>query len=615
MKRSTLLLAAATTLLVTASASAQTMADRGLNTPHVYQQGSSVAAEYRVIDSLANAFSYYSTSAEPVKYDPLLNILATIKRGNPGQSGNRLFIYASSDLGTTWSGPFGPLHDPAAAGSGPARYPSIVVNPTHSNNPQEYFFYYTSPVLLGGAFGGLVTGLVDKAGNEIIPPHYSGGIDGELYSSDTRSIESGDGQTVVTVANVGENALAVRRLDLGSGALTESIPAQFAADKFSPVPGGGRTSTTGGIGRDATGAIHLLVWARTPGTDAASDGDSLVMPLLSKSSDNGATWSEMVALPGQVLRDYAASQGFTAATTRYGPTGFAVTGPDRASIAFGLYESDTTVANPINQIVEARYNNGTWGMFKIADVIGWYDLDNGGGSLGSQVENEIQLVATADGNTLVAKWVDATTYTYTEDIDANGEGNDTLGTTDVFVATRATSQGTWSAPKNVTESPILDRLTWIPVNVLPNDLTRLPIISVQTTPDATLDTTISVALFHGQRVLVDRPQYVVVTNVDATTGPSSAPITGEVSASTISSIIPNPTAGSATVSINVARSGHGSIELWTAVGERVAVLANGTLEAGAKTFNIDGAALPVGAYYVAMKIDGQTITRPLSVVR
>ena len=609
MKQSTLLVAAATSLLLSGSAIAQTMGGHGRGMsiePAAY--ASSAAVTYRVVDSLANAYSFYSTNAEPVKYDPLVNVLSMIKRGTPEQSGNLLFIRSSTDLGMTWGPALGPLHDAAAAGSGPARYPSLVVNPTHSTNAQEFFYYYTSPVLINGGFGGMVSGLIGQAGTEVIPAATSGGIGEAIYGSDSRSVASADGSTVVSIHALSDQSFIIRRLDLNSGTTTETVPAQFAADTYLHTEtAGSRYTTSGGIDIDPNGAIHIMVWGRLADTAGQL---AMPLPILYKSTDNGATWTSGMPMPNQVLRDYAAGAGFTDGqwTTTYGPTGFVATGADRAAMIFGLYNTDTTAENPVNQIVEVRYNNGTWNVFKVADISGsWFTFDGV-----SQVENEIQLSRTANYETIVAKWVDLVEYNYTEDIDGNGEGNDTLLTTDVFVASRTTNQGTWSLSKNATETPMLDRLAWMPVGIIPSDLSRLPIISVQAAPSAE-NVTITDQMVTGQLDLLS-VQHVVATNVDARGVAGSAPVTGELNASAVRSIAPNPTSGAAVVTVNVAKSGTGSVEIWNSLGQRVASLDNGTLQAGERSYNLSGD-LSAGAYRVVLTVDGQTVTQPFNVVR
>lgn len=624
MKQSTLLIAAATTLLLASSAIAQSVRPIQLAPRHETRDArplaSAAAPEWRFIDSLGNAFSFYSNGADPFTYDGRLNVLALAKRGAPQQegAGNRVWIYASTNLGLTWAAPFGPITDPTAAGAGSARYPSVLVNPTHSTNPGEYFYYYNAPMVVGPDWVAHAAGLLAQDGQEVIQQTLAGPIGEATWSSDARNIETTDGAFVISAGSVSNNGIGVRRMDLSSGAMTQSIPPALDNSNFI-VPGPNeRTSTVAGIGTDASGGIHLLIWARTAAGDAAV-GDSMAMPYISKSTDNGLTWSPMMMLPGAMLASYVTTEGFDIVDSSFigwGPAGFAVLGPDRYSIVFPYI--NIKFGGPRHQLLEARYNAGNWNIFKITDMNLYAPLDNGDGDFeGQQVQNEVQMVKTVDGNTLVVKWNQLISYITDGDIDGKDAADkpDTFTTTDVFVVSRATTQGTWSEPKNVTNSEELDRLTWIPTNVIPNDLTQLPLLEVQAVIDEVEDTTQLEKWVDGQQVLVDRTQLVFVTNVDATPVPSSAPIAGEATASRIGSIAPNPSAGAAIVTVSVAKGGNGSIELWNALGERIAVLADGNLRTGTSSYAIPGAELPVGAYYVALKIDGQTITQPFSVVR
>jgi hypothetical protein len=298
----------------------------------------------------------------------------------------------------------------------------------------------------------------------------------------------------------------------------------------------------------------------------------------------------------------------------YSPVGFAVTGTDQYSIVFGLYDIDASKTGNQQHIVEARYSGGTWTLSKVADFFsGWYDYE-GGGSPSNQMDNEIQVARTADGTRLVAKWAQLFNYTFEQDIDGDGDSPDTLTTADILTSVSNVGSGVWSDPANVTESAIHDRLSWIPTPVVPNDLTNLPLLTVASRP-ADDETTVAAQLLASQLWVAERTQLVLISNVDATASSGAAPIAGESVGSRIASIVPNPTTGSARVTLDVARAGNGSVEIWSSLGERVATLASGTLPAGTQSFTLDGVELPLGAYYVAMKIDGRTVTMPFSVVR
>ena len=97
------------------------------------------SVNFVIIDSLANAFSYYSSATQPFVYCKDMNTLVTIKRGYvdlanvPNYTGintkDNLFIRRSTDWGDTWQAPeliFDAKADPPSANKwGAARYPSI----------------------------------------------------------------------------------------------------------------------------------------------------------------------------------------------------------------------------------------------------------------------------------------------------------------------------------------------------------------------------------------------------------------------------------------------------------------------------------------------------------
>jgi photosystem II stability/assembly factor-like uncharacterized protein len=68
------------------------------------------------------------------------------------------------------------------------------------------------------------------------------------------------------------------------------------------------------------------------------------------------------------------------------------------------------------------------------------------------------------------------------------------------------------------------------------------------------------------------------------------------------SVSPNPARGAVTVTLVLPEAGTVTVAVYDVLGRRVALLYEGTLEAGAHGFGLDGGALPVGAYVVRARV-------------
>lgn len=78
---------------------------------------------------------------------------------------------------------------------------------------------------------------------------------------------------------------------------------------------------------------------------------------------------------------------------------------------------------------------------------------------------------------------------------------------------------------------------------------------------------------------------------------------------------PNPTGGAATVRLTLAASAHVYVEVFDALGRRVARLHDGPLAAGDHLLALDATGLPAGLYLVRAQTEAEAITRRLTVVR
>src|SRR5690606_5243197 len=83
----------------------------------------------------------------------------------------------------------------------------------------------------------------------------------------------------------------------------------------------------------------------------------------------------------------------------------------------------------------------------------------------------------------------------------------------------------------------------------------------------------------------------------------------------LSEVYPNPSSGRATLTLEVAAAQGVTAEVYDALGRRVAVLADGAVEAGAHALVLEGSVLPAGVYVV--RVTGETFaaTRRLTLVR
>lgn len=574
---------------------------------------SNAAVEFRVIDSLFNGFSYYTLQQQPITYEATSNLTATIKRAGAGASSGDIYIRVSSDRGATWGPEIGPLPSDASVGGG--RYPSIALaNPGGSTDPSEVFMVYSFPALVPGAgFGNLAVGIATADGTSL-PPFtllpISGGVDGSLWgSSNEIALVNGD-QTAIIAGSIGNDNFGIIILSVTNGTATQKIPSSLAGTNFRAGTAEGRYSSLAGIDGDANGNAYI-------GIHAWSDETTPLRPGVTKSTDGGETWSPVNFAPRQMFVDFirTAAPGAEADSIFIDyDSDFQVIGEDQWSFLTNLYYQDRAKDERIFVLVEVLYENGGWGIRDVAEISGSSPLffhDGSGTGTSSQTGNEIALAATADGSKLIAKWIEFRNWVSATDITGDGMAPDTVLTTDVYYSGRAKSATSWTAPTNITESLMWDKLSWIP-DELPNDLQRIPLLTVQTKTDAS-QTSDSARLLYAQRNMIN-PQYVTVAqfNASVTSSVENNAVSREAIAMTVS---PNPTTDRAEVTFVLPTAGTTTVELFNVMGERVMSLSSEALPAGRHSLPLDVSRLEAGVYYCNVRSGGTVSTSKLTVVR
>ncbi len=600
-----------------------------------------LAIQEFIFDSLVNAFSYYSWQQQPLWWDPASNVLITVKRGGSTQQGdgNRLYYRYSTTRGESWSTPT-LLFDGNPVTQFP-RYPSVyLVNPNNSQRPEDLIVVFTGPVTNGQAWSGTRDGFTQLGGADVeswfsdgatVTVPGSGSVQ-YTWSTDSRitATASGDLAFVLsslvapnTVPTSEQNYIGLRLHDFNAPPVGY-VPDEWRSTIFAdPGQPGYRTNTPIGIARDDAGNIIVAVFGRF----ANSDDPAVPTVGFFISRDGGNTWQGPTFVQPSALRSYAFDQGATVdavnfpfglQTTAGGavavPKSFAAYGDGKVSIAFQMFEFDTTkpLQSRIAQMVEATYDNGTWTLRKIADR-SWLTfalIPDPNAAASTQVGNELQLCRTADGTKLLAKWIEGTVYIAQVDINGDGAAPDTFLTTDVYVATRMLPNGDWSEPVNVTQTPIWDKLAWIPP-IVPSDLQNIPLLMVKTIVDTTTTPTILQRLVDAQWQLLSR-QYVTIATFSAVTSVAEHRASGTEGMRV--RILQQPVHQELQVLLEGASGGHATVELYTVAGNRI-LTRRLQLGAGRQLVVVPVAEVASGAYVLRVQSGASVVTLPVVVVR
>lgn len=102
----------------------------------------------------------------------------------------------------------------------------------------------------------------------------------------------------------------------------------------------------------------------------------------------------------------------------------------------------------------------------------------------------------------------------------------------------------------------------------------------------------------------------------ATEGPAG--VTEDLESSTeltIGQNYPNPASGTTTISYAAPKSGHIVMDLYNLVGTKVASIVNGNYTEGVHSVSFDIQTLPSGVYTIVLKLNGQSVSKPMTVVR
>ncbi len=424
-----------------------------------------------------------------------------------------------------------------------------------------------------------------------------------------------------------------------------SIPTQWDLNQFANPNNIEQTlNSSPSLDADTEGRLYMLV------CNLFADDDQNRIPAVSKSEDQGATWTSFERMPVNVLDAYRTQYGWANCTV-YGPynrEALVVTGVNKFSYFFRVAQRDAANNNNVMNLdlVEARYDNGVWTLTRVAELNGFpvefaratEPSDQIGPNAwlpsyaGTRFGHEIHVAKTADGQSLLLQWIDDApergwkTFEPAITVYFNNQGNwvdfqlDSILTTDIYYSYRSISGGTWTEKTNITNDDAYDHGTRLP-RVIPN-LTNVPLIGLRPAPFSQYN-----PQYGRLPALQALPALVYDATVDNGTissvqfgtynaaNPNSVQNDVPAYAFDLKTIAPNPAQTEAEVTFTMDAPGLVTLELFSSTGARVASIYNGQLDAGLHGITVDASTYANGTYYVALSVNGQRMTQPISIVR
>jgi hypothetical protein len=579
---------------------------------------------WSVFDSLGNSYSYfYLLTNKAYVYDKISGKYITIKRGyyptgqepsgEPPNSKNDVFVRWSDDLGKTWEEPV-IVYNHKEWGYGEGRYPSC------------YGFEYEGTFSVGfciplvneavGEWYGHAWGFWNSDYASVVSHDpdvevngspftwstdnrvYAEGVDSDILYQSVSEINPLAGTETISNAN---NIAYRKSANLNSP--DHVVPPQWASNVFREVdtPGSGRFNQQVDFGPISGDQMYLAAYG-----NFIVESDSKNKPAVSFSNDKGDTWSDFNIIPNSVIDVYAETE-------------FNITAENPGDSIIFDWQTKSFIMQPngdfsyimkaliadygdrYTKIIEVYNEDNRWGIRTIAEITGAYivyaDVTNDLGERQNPSDVELQGAITFDGTKLIAKWVDLIGY----DPDM---GN--FETTDVFVATREIGQTTWSEKVNITNSEDIDRSTMLP-NYVPNDLKDIPLLKMSSIIYSTSADEIRAAQFNA-----GDPQHLSLGLFDTEV---SVEDQKEANTFQIINMYPNPADQDVTILFATDSYGTCTVDLYDVMGKKLQQNVVSNQSAGERYVTISTSDLPVGTYYVTLRLNGQSVTEVLNVIR
>ena len=369
---------------------------------------------------------------------------------------------------------------------------------------------------------------------------------------------------------------------------------------------------------------------------------------ISKSTDNGDTWSDFEIMPDEILNTILdKNPGYTevGVISPYSKNAMFCRGIGKVSFLANLLVAGKDLPT-IAYLTELTYDNGVFGLKVITE------LETGGPMVASQdastqsddskytiryqaswFGNNFQAAKTVDGDKVLAMWIDAekgvsipidpvqVTTTQTNTLTNQQEDVvitlDTILKYDIYSSIYDMKSGDWSKPVNITNDDSVDIYFNMPP-IIPS-VKRVPFVGYKTLRTNRTNP------FNFPReiiqMLIDDVTVMRYTELDAT---KEQPKDGQASVKDelnfnveLGDAYPNPAVNTNSVGITftVDQLSVVTLDLFNSMGNKVETIYNDKTTIGNKAINANISNLTSGTYYFQLSVNGVSFTKKLVVVK
>ena len=571
--------------------------DNGQNSSVVFHtQGSyskAAAVTYVAIDTMTNGFGPANTGVNPIAYDPYSKVVAMVHRSfsTYGGGSGGIFYNYSTNQGTAWQKRVGHM----AAGLGAntnGRYPSMTLsNGTKTANKDSVLVEVQFPLLVGGAFGGLIYSVDPGVG--AASPIAAIDTAGVAWTSQFRSWASTNSNHVWMSSFNGFTGKLTTFLTSSDGiTFTKSNPKQFADSVY------GHLGTTyyiadyfGTYRNSTTYAGNLAHFAYAAATDTATYTLGI-----SSSTDKGTTWSNLDVVNWHTLTGFATGKiGSNDSPTQ--PSSNAIAVDSAGGIHWAaLFIDTTTTPNKWSVYDIYKAVGGSWAATKVRDMQTHENYYYG--STLNQTGIELETAVSQNGNYVVFKWIE------------DGQGasfKDSVAIPDVWVSVWNKAKKTWTTPANVTASAsVVDQVTHV-APICDNDGTIYLMRNMESP---------SVA---GSNPLVPNENnatinYFAKYTINPLTGVirKDVPVAGTFE---LQQNYPNPFNPATQISFTLPVSGETTLKVYNMLGQEVASLLSGFKQAGSYFVEFNASKLASGVYLYRLQSGSFSSTKKMVLMK